>query len=67
MAGLNSINGQAGKEAWYSDSYNPFKNNHRGNYWAQTWTLFTPAHIATGLAYSSDEKCQPKLSVIEGN
>jgi len=67
MAGLSSIDGQAGKEAWYSDSYNPFKNNHRGNYWAQTWTPFTPAHIATSLAHSSNEKGQPKLSAIEGN
>ena len=33
MAGLDQIKRQARKEAWYSDSYNPFRKMTRSNTW----------------------------------
>lgn len=33
MAGLDQIKRQARKEAWYSDSYNPFRKTTRSNTW----------------------------------
>jgi Ca2+:H+ antiporter len=36
MADLDSIKRQARREAWYSDSYNPFHNITRSTSWAPT-------------------------------
>lgn len=41
MSGLDQIKRQARKEAWYSDSYNPFRKTTRSNTWQGSPTFGT--------------------------
>jgi Ca2+:H+ antiporter len=41
MAGLDQIKRQARKEAWYGDSYNPFRKTTRSNTWQGNPTIGT--------------------------